>query len=360
MSDRIPIYGYRTTWSRHTGGMADTYPTVRVAAVHGACEFLDRDAGVEQACAIIAEAGQNGAQLVAFPETYLPGYPYWIWTHTPAQSAPLFGELYANAVQLPSPASRRIGEAARRAGVWVSLGLNEREGGTLYNTQAYFDDQGLLVARHRKLQPTNVERTIWGRGDGRDVFVLDTPHGRIGGLICFEHTMDLNRYALTTMQQQIHIASWPGISACTADPNSGNFDNYTETAVKYHALAAQTFVICVQGRINQSVLDKLGFTDRPDMMREGGGLSGIVGPDANWIVGPHHDDETILYGDLDLGAIRFGKFFCDSAGHYARPDVFSFGIDTRAQTALNTATTPAVLPQEDETVDTANPTKPEE
>lgn len=314
--------------------MGDEFPTVRVAAVHAAAEFLDRDASIDKTCTIIAEAGRNGAQVVAFPETFVPGYPYWIWSHTPAQGAPLFAELYANAVELPGPVGERIGEAARQARVWVVLGVNEREGGTLYNTQAYFDDQGRLVGRHRKLQPTNAERTIWGRGDGRDVFVVDSPHGRVGGLICFEHSMDLNRYALTTLGEQIHIAAWPAISACTADPNSGNFDNLTETAVKYHALAAQAFVVCVQGRIDQTIIDRLGLTGRPEAMRVGGGLSGVVGPDSNWVAGPHRDEETILYADLDLGMIRYAKFFADSAGHYARPDVFSFGVDQRPQTPL--------------------------
>jgi aliphatic nitrilase len=316
--------------------MGDTFPTVKVAAVHAASAFLDRDASVDKACALIEEAGRNGAGLIAFPETYLPGYPFWIWTHTPRNSAPLFAELYANAIELPSDASRRIGDAARRANAWVVMGLNERDGGTLYNTLAYFDSDGRLVARHRKLQPTNVERTIWGRGDGRDVFVLDTPFGRLGGLICFEHTMDLNRYALTAMGEQIHIAAWPAISALSHDPNSSNFDNFSETAAKYHAMAAQTYVINVQSCIDQATLDRLGFADEPEMMRRGGGWTAIIGPDAQFVAGPHRDEETILYGDIDLGVIPFGKFFCDSAGHYARPDVFSFGIDARAQVPLST------------------------
>lgn len=314
--------------------MSDVYPVVRVAAVHAAPVYLDRDASVEKTCSIIRDAGSHGARLVAFPECFLPGYPYWIWSHTPAQGAPLFAELYANAVELPSKATERIGAAAREAGAWVALGLNERDGGTLYNTLAYFDDAGRLVARHRKLQPTNAERIIWGRGDGRDVFVLDTPLGRVGGLICFEHTMDLNRYALATLGEQIHVAAWPAISACTADPNSGNFDNLTEAAVKYHALAAQTFVVCVQGRISEEIVAKLRLADRPNTLRVGGGMAGVVGPDANWIAGPHRDDEAIIYTDLDLGMIRFGKYFADSAGHYARPDVFSFGVSRLEQSPL--------------------------
>jgi nitrilase len=305
-----------------------------VAAVHAASEFLDLDASVDKACRLIEEAGAAGARLVVFPETFLPGYPFWIWTHTPAESAPLFAQLFEQSLELPSDATRRIDQAARRARTWVCIGANERAGGTLYNTLVWFDDGGRLVARHRKLQPTNVERTIWGRGDGRDVFVLDTPIGRLGGLICFEHTMDLNRYALTALGQQVHVAAWPGISAMTADPNSSNFDNFTETAIKYHAMAAQVYVICVQSRIDETAIERIGLSGQPEKVRVGGGLSAIVAPNATYVAGPHRDDETVLYGEIDLGMIPFAKFFADSAGHYARPDVFSFGIDATAQTPL--------------------------
>lgn len=314
--------------------MVEAFAKVKVAAVHAAPVFLNLEASVAKASELIEEAGRQGAGLIAFPEAYVPGYPFWIWSHTPAQSAPLFVELYANAVDLPSDATRRIGNAARKAGAWVVMGLNERVGGTLYNTLAYFDHQGRLVARHRKLQPTNVERTIWGRGDGTDVFVLDTPFGRLGGLICFEHTMDLNRYALTAMGQQVHVAAWPAISAMTAVPNSSNFDNFSETACKYHAMAGQAYVVCVQGRIDRTIIERLDLGDQPDKIREGGGWSAIIGPDARIITGPHRDEEKTIYGDIDLGVIPFAKFFADSAGHYARPDVFSFGIDTRPQVPL--------------------------
>jgi nitrilase len=309
-------------------------PSFKVAAVHAASEYLDLDASVDKACRLIAEAGAEGARLVVFPETFLPGYPFWIWSHTPAESAPLFAQLFEQSVELPSDATRRIGEAARDARAWVCIGINERDGGTLYNTLLWFDDGGRLVARHRKLQPTNAERTIWGRGDGRDVFVLDTPIGRLGGLICFEHTMDLNRYALTALGQQVHVSAWPGISAMTADPNSANFDNLTEAAIKYHALAAQVYVICVQSRIDEGAIERIGLAGQPDKIRVGGGLSAIVAPNATYVAGPHRDDEKILYGEIDLGMIPFAKFFADSAGHYARPDVFSFGIDATAQTPL--------------------------
>lgn len=182
---------------------------VKAAAVHAAAPFLDLEAGVEQARGFIAEAGANGAQLVAFPETYLPGYPYWVWSHTAKYAAPLFAQLFHNSVELPSAASDAIADAAKRAGVWVVMGMDEKDGGTLYNTLAYYSPQGRLVSRHRKLVPTNAERTVWGRGDSRDVFVIDTGFGKLGGLICFEHSMDLSAYALAALGEQIHVAAWP-------------------------------------------------------------------------------------------------------------------------------------------------------
>lgn len=309
-----------------------TYPKFKAAAVHSVAPFLDLEAGLDKACDLILEAGRNGADLIAFPETYLPGYPYWIWSHTPKQAQGLFAELFRNAIELPSDASRRLGDAARRAGAWVVMGLNERDGGTLYNTQAYFDPTGRLVARHRKLQPTHAERTVWGRGDGRDVFVLDTEIGKLGGLICFEHTMDLNRYALATLGEQVHVSAWPGISAVPADAFSDSFEHHSTLMAKHHAIVAQTYVVLVQGMLDQKVIDRLGAT--PETHRLGGGLSGFIGPDGHFISEPHRDSEAILYADLDLGAIPFAKNFVDSVGHYARPDVFKFRVDRSAQTPL--------------------------
>ena len=146
--------------------------------------------------------------------------------------------------------------------------------------------------------------------------------------------MDLNRYALAALGQHVHVSAWPPISAMTADPNSSNFDNLTETAIKYHALAAQVFVVCAQGRIDEDAIEKIGLTGQPDKVRVGGGLSAIVAPNATYVAGPHRDEEAILYGQIDLGMIPYAKFFADSAGHYARPDVFSFGIDRHPQTPL--------------------------
>lgn len=308
---------------------------MRVAAVHAAPAYLDRDASVRRAVELIAEAAARGARLIAFPETFVPGYPYWVWTHTPRDGAALFRALYANSIALPGEEADRIGAAARAAKAWVAIGVSEREGGTLYNTLAWFDDAGALVARHRKLQPTHVERSIWGRGDGRDVVVVDAPFGRLGGLICSEHIMDLNRYALAALGEQIHVAAWPALSAVPYDPGAAGFDDYSLLCARYHAVAAQAHVISVAPRIDQAAIERLGLAGRPDVIREGGGATAIVDPDGRIVAGPHHDDEAIVCADLEPDAVADAKRFFDAAGHYARPDVFTFGVDRRPQTPLS-------------------------
>ena len=306
--------------------------TIRVAAAHVAPVYLDREATVEKAVRLIAEAGKGGADLIVFPEAYIPGYPYWIWTKTTRDGAQFFGELFENAVEAPGAATDEIGKAAKNAGVFVVIGMTEREGGTLYNTLLYFDNTGKIIGKHRKLVPTMSERVIWGRGDGSDLGVFDTPFGKISGLICWEHTMDLTRYALIAQGEQIHAAVWPGISAVTNDPNCEIFNAVAECACRHHAVAAQSFVICVMTPVAQDSIDKLGFADRPDMMTAGGGWTAVIGPNGQIIAGPHTGaEEKLLTCDIDLGQIAFAKFACDSAGHYARPDVFTLHINKEKQ-----------------------------
>lgn len=309
----------------------DTHPTFRAGAVQASSEFLNRDASIAKVCRYIEEASEQGVDLLAFPETFVPGYPFWIWTHTPATGAPLFFELHGNSVDLATDQLRPVQDAARKASMLVVLGVSEKEGATLYNTQVFIGRDGEILGRRRKLQPTHVERTIWGRGDGADLPVFDTDVGRIGGLICWEHTMDLARYSLTSRGQQVHIGAWPGISALTHDPNSGFFNKVVEAAVRYHAWAAQTFVINTSSVIDQEVLRRLGLEDQPDMIRTGGGWSAIVSPSGQMLAGPATEEETLLVADIDLSEIVFLKYACDSAGHYARPDMLRLATDLRPQ-----------------------------
>ena len=304
----------------------------KAASVHASPVYLDLDATVEKACALIDEAGQNGAKIIVFPEAYIPGYPYWIWTHTPRNGAELFFRLFNNAVEIPGAATRKIGDAAKRAGSYVVMGVSELDGNSLYNTLIYFDDSGDIIGKHRKLQPTMAERIIWGRGDGSDLKVYDTPLGKMSGLICWEHTMDLARFALISQGQQLHISVWPGISALKHDPQSAIFDNVADAAVRHHALCAQCFVICAMTPIAQDTLDMLGFADKPEMMQLGGGMSGIVGPNGQYIAGPHKGaEEKIIYADIDLDARIFLKYACDPVGHYGRPDVLRLKFNSAPQ-----------------------------
>lgn len=181
--------------------MADgkTSSNVTVAAVQAAPVFLDRESTVEKACRYIVEAGQHGARLVLLPEAYVPTYPDWVWALPPGEDgllADLYSRLVANSVDVPGDATDRLGKAAREAGVYLAIGVNERNregsGTSLYNTLLYFDDQGHLLGKHRKLVSTGAERLVWAQGDGSTLRTHDAPFGRIGGLICWENYMPLS------------------------------------------------------------------------------------------------------------------------------------------------------------------------
>src|SRR6266446_156694 len=196
--------------------------TIRVAAVQAAPVFLDLRGSVEKAVQLIGEAAGRGARLVAFGETFLPGYPAWldlcpgaaIWDHAPAKKA--FARLLENSVVIPGPETERLAEAARSHGVVGVIGVHERVRGgpghgTLYNTQVIFGSDGAILSRHRKLVPTHAERLVWGPGDGGGLEAVETSAGRVGTLICWEHWMPLARQALHESAEEIHVANWPTV-----------------------------------------------------------------------------------------------------------------------------------------------------
>jgi nitrilase len=295
-----------------------------VAAVQAAPVFLDRAATVEKACRLIAEAGAAGAKLVVFPETFIPTYPLWVWS-IPAGDTRVLRELYAEllaaAVTVPGPDVDRIGAAAREAGTTVAIGVNERaaegSGSTLYDTIVYLGADGCLLGKHRKLVPTTGERLVYGLGDGSTLDVWPLPIGRLGGLVCWENYMPLARYSLYAQGVELYLA-----------PTWDRGEPWIST-LRHIAKEGRVYVIgvCIAIRRDQ-IPDSYPFKQ---LLPDSGawlnpGDSAIVDPDGKLLAGPAHEEETILYAEVDLSRLRGARFQLDVAGHYARPDVFELTV----------------------------------
>lgn len=321
--------------------------TYKAAAVSASSVFLDREATTEKACRIIAEAASNGAKLIAFPETFIPGYPYWLWFRSPTEAMPLTKELFQNSVEINSECVRAIGAAAKKANAYVVIGINERDGGTLYNTQLFFDRNGELLGRRRKLHPTNVERTIWGMGDGSGLKVHDTDIGKLGGLICFEHTMDLAKYAQTSQGRQVHVGCWPGGAAIRHNPRWVCWSDMAENMQRSLALTGQTFVLSSASPVDQSVLDKLQLDNDDKDLVLGGGWTAIIDPWGRIIGGPLENEEGIVYADIDLSEIMGVKYLCDSTGYYGRPDILRLQVNMSPQTNVEPMAQPMGMTSDD-------------
>jgi aliphatic nitrilase len=310
----------------------DVYPKYKAAVIQAAPEFLDREASTDKACKLIAEAGRQGAKLIAFPEAWLPGYPWFIWVGTPQWWSPMYSELVANGVEVPSPTTDRLCQAAKDAGAYLVVGVEERDGGTLYCTQLFIDSDGQIMGKHRKLKPTHLERAVWGQGDGSDLKVFPTPLGRIGGLNCWEHLQALTRYTMHYLGEQVHVASWPAFSNYAKYVHA--FTSESNVAVtRSYALEGACFALMSTAPISKEMIKRLVTTpEAADLMEAGGGCSQIFGPDGKTIAGPAcEEEETILYAEIDLAQIVAAKNATDCVGHYSRPDVFTLLVNFNPQ-----------------------------
>ncbi|MBW3619939.1 MAG: carbon-nitrogen hydrolase family protein [Actinobacteria bacterium] len=296
---------------------------VTVAAVQASPVFLDRDATVDKAVGLIAEAADAGARVIAFAESFVPTYPDWVWRSRPYDDGPSrwYERLFDQAVEIPGPASRRLGEAAQQAGAYVAMGVTERAGGTLYNTLVWFDPEGEVALRHRKLMPTGGERLVWGMGDGSTLQVLDTPFGRLGGLICWENYMPLARFAMYAQGIDVYLA-----------PTWDNSETWVPT-LRHIAKEGRCHVVgitaCLRGSDVPADIegrDEL-YAGDDDWMSKGN--SCVVDPEGELLAGPLVGAEGIVTAEVDVGAARRSRRVFDPVGHYARPDVFRLEVDRR-------------------------------
>jgi predicted amidohydrolase len=328
MAARVPS-SPKTRRKLKTRAAARAPQTVRVAAIQAAPVLLDLERTTARLIELMAQAAARGARLVAFGETWLPGYPAWLdvcpgaayWNHPPAKKA--FARLMANSVTIPGPEITRIARAAKKHDVVVVLGVHERVKGapghgTLFNTQLIMGSDGTILSRHRKLMPTFAERLVWGQGDGSGLDSVATSIGRVGSLICWEHWMPLARQAVHRSGEQIHVACWPSVH------------DLHQLSSRHYAFEGRCFVLAVGQIIRVRDLPKEmelpeNLRRSPDAFLYNGGTA-IYGPDGGLIVGPVYDREEIVVADLDLSRIAEEAMALDVTGHYDRPDVFEFRV----------------------------------
>ncbi|PHR93537.1 MAG: amidohydrolase [Blastopirellula sp.] len=295
----------------------------KVAAVQAAPAFLNLDAGVDKAIKLIEEAANKGAKLIAFPETWLPGYPWYIWLDAPAMNMPYVPQYSANSIVTDSDQDKRLAEAAKNNNIQVVMGVSWNVNGTLYMGQWHYGSDGEIISRRKKLKPTHIERTVYGEGDGSDMVVYDTELGRIGALCCWEHLQPLSKYAMFSQNEQIHVASWPSFSLYEGGAYALGHEVNT-SASQVYAVEGQCFVLAACAIVSDEMFELMCDTPaKQQMLKKGGGYARIFGPDGaplGNIIPP--DKEGLVIADVDLNMIAIGKAAADPCGHYSRPDVF--------------------------------------
>jgi nitrilase len=301
------------------------YRTFKLAAIQAAPVYFDREASTEKACRLIREAGGQGATLAAFSECWLPGYPFFVWRAGQGRLTwKAAADYLANAVEIPSPTTDQLCQAASDAGIDVVIGVAERDSktqGTVYCTLLFIGSDGSILGRHRKLKPTYRERVAWGEGDGSGLNVYQRPYGRISGLNCWEHNMVLPGYVLMSQGTQIHVAAWPGAEG-QAPPAPISVWERQLLLSRAFASQAAAYVILAGGLLSAE--------DVPQAYREWAypttGDSYIIDPRGEVVAGPVQG-ETILMAEGSMETILAAKAACDVAGHYSRPDLFQLRVN---------------------------------
>jgi nitrilase len=307
-------------------------PRFKAAAVQASPVYLDADATTRKACDLIREAASHGAKLVAFPEVFIPGYPYWNWIMTPLEGSAWFEKLVRNSVLVTGPEVRALCQAAQDNAINVVIGINERDEhslGGLYNTLLIISEDGALLSRHRKLVPTWAEKLTWTGGDGSTLRVHQTSIGPLGALACGENTNTLARFALLAEGELVHVASY--ISLPVAPP-----DYDMAEAIKLRAMAhsfeGKVFTVVSCSTISDKILDMMSESHphvRTMLERKSSAFSGVIGPDGRVVGSALIDVEGIVYADIDLGKCIQPKQMHDIIGHYNRFDIFNLSVNRK-------------------------------
>lgn len=306
----------------------------KAAAVQAAPVFLDVDATAAKAADLIREAARNGAEIVAFPEVFLSGYPYWSWLTDPISCSPWFERLVRSSVLVPGPEIDVIRMAAQEAGIHVVIGVNERSPvslGTIYNTLVFIGPDGAILGKHRKLVPTWAEKLTWAPGDGSSLKVYQTALGPLGGLACGENTNTLARFTLLAQGELLHIASYIALPVAPAGYDMAEAIKVRAAA---HCFEGKVFTIVSCSTISEEIItamETLVPDARARLERPNSAFSGILGPDGRVIGAPLIDEEGIVYADIDLAACIQPKQMHDIIGHYNRFDVFDLRVNTTPQ-----------------------------
>lgn len=307
-------------------------PKFKAAAVQTAPVFLDTDATVDKVIRLIEEAAGNGAQLVAFPEVFVAGYPYWSWIGNPIEGSPWFEKLVRSAIEIPGPEISKIAQAAARHRINVVVGVNERSSkgiGTIYNTLVTISDEGRILGRHRKLVPTWAEKLTWAPGDASALRVHDTSVGPLGSLACGENTNTLARFALIAEGELVHVASY--ISLPVAPPEYDMAEAIKVRAAA-HSFEGKLFTVVSCSTVSEEIIQALepDFPKARELLtRRNSAFSGILGPDGRVIGQPLIDEEGVVYADIDLSRCIQPRQMHDISGHYNRFDIFDLRVNRR-------------------------------